>query len=1717
MKKLFSRVTLFVFLCALFILLPLSDPAPDPLAGNSSSTGSLSAVNPPVPAACNTDKTANLGAAAGQPFMQLPLLFIKNCGQADSSVSYYVKAGGQTVYFTGQGLIFELVRSTEEAGIAQEKMFLGLDFIGAGDPVIEGVSPMPGKANYLKGNDPDAWHTDIPLYREIVYRGIYNGIDLRFYDDGEGLRYDFIVNPGADLADIRLAYEGAEELAFDRGELIAGTALGEVRQTTPFIYQEHEGERMEVAGGFTLHDGGSFGFKVASYDADLPLIIDPSISYSSYFGGSGDDQINSVVLDGNYAYVCGLTASSEASFPLKPDPGAFQTTFNGGSNDAFVAKFDISTTGAASLIYSTYIGGDAVDVAEDIAVLSNEAYITGYTTSSDFPVANTTFGDSPYGNKDMFVTRLNNTGTGVLCSRYVGGTADDFASGIYIESGEEVWIAATVGSGGIACNLAYQDAYQGGFSDAFIAQLDMTDGSVGIASYFGGTGMDQGTDVTLSDSANPVLLGHTDAFEGFPDRTAGAYQTACAGGMDVFIVRFNGFPSGGLLYHTLLGGGNGDVAVCIESLPTSRQVYVGGQTWSTSGFPTTPGAYQSSTDSAAPAFITLLDMVGGGASDLKYSSYFCGYNSSNIRGIALEVADGYDHAWVTGETNSGLPIKNAFQSSFGGGSEDAFVAKFDPNESGDDSLVSSSFLGGNGNDYGYGIAINGDGRICVAGRTGSGDFDTTGGYQTTKDTGTDGFLTTLIYPVTVSTDAASSVEETTATLNGKIELLGGAACDQRGFVWGTASRNDPGDTAPGSSSYGSNWTEGGSFSVETFSRGVSSLNRGTRYYARACAHNADGWSYGEEVEFLTKPNPPASFTATAASSTQINVSWSKGSGADRTMVRRATGSYPGDRSSGTQVYFNTGTSFNDTGLNKGTQYYYRAWSEVTDDGDTQWSDTAADATDTTPFDPPTVTTSAAGSVEETTATLNGAISDTGGENCTSCGFVWDTTSNADPGNTAPGSSDYGSNWTEAGSFGAVAFNHGITALSKGSKYYVRACAQNSEGWSYGDEVEFLTKPDAPSGFSATAISSTQIDLDWTKGDGANRTMVRRKTGGYPTDRTDGTQVYFDTGSSCSDTGLTRYTTYYYRAWSEVTEGSDTQWSDANADDNARTLAELPTAVTDNVTAVEETTATLNGTISDTGGVNCDSRGFVWDTTSHADPGDTAPAASGYASNWTEAGSFGAVAFNHGITALSKGTKYYLRACAQNSEGWSYGDEVEFLTRPDEPSAFTATATGSTQIDLAWTKGEGANRTMVRRAVGGYPADRSDGVEVYFDTGSSYSDTGLTRNTTYYYRAWSEVTGSQQWSDSYVEDSEQTPAELPSVTTDAAGSVEETTATLNGSIADTGGVDCDGRGFVWDTASRADPGDTAPGASAYGSSWTEAGAFDTGAFDHGIAGLSKGTKYYARACAQNSQGWSYGDEVELLAKPDTPQGLTATAASSTQIDLAWARGEGAARTMVRRATGGYPADHTAGTQVYFGAGTSVSDTGLSPNTTYYYRAWSEVTGSQQWSDDFAQASPSTPTQTTAGNNNQATNSGFAAPGAPGGHSVLTPAKVLVPQVNVRSQRIQVGQAAVIYANVVNRGESSGTYKVELKVDDEVVETRQGTISGNMGVPLEFTVVKDTPGTYTVEIDGKRAFFTVIEQGNRSGSGTGLYIMGCTLCILGAIMAVMVILRRRSHWR
>ena len=398
--------------------------------------------------------------------------------------------------------------------------------------------------------------------------------------------------------------------------------------------------------------------------------------------------------------------------------------------------------------------------------------------------------------------------------------------------------------------------------------------------------------------------------------------------------------------------------------------------------------------------------------------------------------------------------------------------------------------------------------------------------------------------------------------------------------------------------------------------------------------------------------------------------------------------------------------------------------------------------------------------------------------------------------------------------------------------------------------------------------------------------------------------------------------------------------------------ELSTVSTESADSVEQNSATLNGILDNDGGESCQFR-FEYDIDS-AEPYD-------FNTGWTGSFSTGED-FNDTISGLEPDTTYYFRAQTKNSAGSSSGAELSFtsspvdLIPPEAPASFSAAASGSQQIDLSWTIATGANQTKVQRKQGGFPSDKDDGIEVYFSNSDSFSDTSLSPETTYYYRAWSFSQESQLWSIDGAEAQATTEKaiNIPSVSTLSAGSVEQNSATLNGMLDNDGGESCQFR-FEYDIDS-AEPYD-------FNTGWT--GSLSAGEyFNNTILGLEPDTTYYFHAQTKNSAGSSSGAEFSFtslsaaLIPPEAPASFFAVASGSEQIDLSWTRATGANQTKVQRKQSGFPSDKDDGVEIYFSNGDSFSDTGLSSQTTYYYRAWSFSEDGEQWSANNAEAQATT---------------------------------------------------------------------------------------------------------------------------------------------------------------
>jgi hypothetical protein len=610
-----------------------------------------------------------------------------------------------------------------------------------------------------------------------------------------------------------------------QGELVVSLNGGEIIQHRPVVYQNIGLTRREISGGYKILDAHTAAFALGEYDHSQPIVIDPALSYSTYFGGNVGTIINAVALgnDGS-VYVAGetvstlftnvLTAFTNYQNGITNVQNVFQPNFKGGSalGDAFVAKFASSGTN----LYFTYLGGSGDDAALGLAVdNAGHAFVTGYTDSANFPITNAPQSQiagsiDPAGvyPVDAFVTELNTNGTALVYSTYLGGNQADVGNAICVDTNDNAYVVGFTSSTNFPAQTqtnAWQKVLKCLNSilnaNAFLVEVAPGGGSqFKYASFFGGTNFDEATAVALNPTDNSIYVaGYTDSTN-FPNTNAVPGFTNLNGSTndlanyDAFVLKFNpNFSS--LVYCTFLGGSNSDWANGI-AVDKAGDAYVVGATCSTN-FPSTnfPSQLYSSvyTNLANLAAVTnaFLSKIVWNANppyaSISYSAVFGGVGYDVASGVGLDKAG---NAFVAGSTSSAnFPVTTnnlagllAPTNSSVAGLSDVFITAFNTNGV----IFYSAYLGGSGDDFANAIAVDySTGNAYIAGQTESVNFPTINAPQTALDGSIDGFLAKILQTFTVQLAAPSQV------IAGHTFLITGTATDPGNIItnltllWGT--------------------------------------------------------------------------------------------------------------------------------------------------------------------------------------------------------------------------------------------------------------------------------------------------------------------------------------------------------------------------------------------------------------------------------------------------------------------------------------------------------------------------------------------------------------------------------------------------------------------------------------------------------------------------------------------------------------------------------------------------------------------------------------------------------------------------------------------------------------------------------------------------------------------------------------------------------------------
>lgn len=717
--------------------------------------------------------------------------FVENGGQLPAEARFVHRAGAVTTY-ASQDAFWLQARTLDDASHPVAAANVRLGFVGANgsDPV--GVDLRVGRVSYLNGSQPERWVRDLRTFGGVRYPEVYAGVDLALRDQDGALEYDLLLAPGADPSEIAIRCEGADTLRVDAsGRLILGTALGDLIQDRPVTFRiGADGRRAPVECRFRLLDDQTFGFQVEGHDPSDRLVIDPTVSFTSFVGGSSSEVLNSVAIDEAGAiYATGQTLST--NFPTTA--GVFDTTFNGsgiGATDVVVIKADAT---GSTLLYATYIGGTDSDTfigefgCEIHVNGAGQATVIGTTSSSNFPVTGGALQTTRSGDRDGFVLRLDAAGSSLVYSTYLGGNGVDNAVGLTVDADGNAYVVGDTSSTNLPLTANAFDTTISGLSvlDGFIAVLSADGSQLLYATLFGGDAAELGTAIAVDAAGIAYVTGRT-ASPNFAI-TPGAFSNLDAGSDDLLAIKVDPFGPAAPAFSTAFGGSNLDSGNAI-AVDDDGNIYVVGGVRSFD-FQVTPNALDISIGGVSDAFVTKMN---SDATGLIYSTYLGGSGTSSVYdeqafGVTI---DPVGNMVVVGRTDSAnFPTAGDEADLSLGGTSDGFVTRISPNGQ---ALVFSSYIGGMFNDSCNGVAISSDGATAVVGQTSSSDLvSTPGALQPTFGGGfSDAFVMGLNFGCEGGFESFGFGCPGTG---GLVPVLEGAGCpDAGGTVTITASNGPPG-------------------------------------------------------------------------------------------------------------------------------------------------------------------------------------------------------------------------------------------------------------------------------------------------------------------------------------------------------------------------------------------------------------------------------------------------------------------------------------------------------------------------------------------------------------------------------------------------------------------------------------------------------------------------------------------------------------------------------------------------------------------------------------------------------------------------------------------------------------------------------------------------------------------------------------------------------------
>lgn len=642
-------------------------------------------------------------------------------------IKYFGKDNGMHIYFLQSAVYFVFSKqkfltdkaSNNEAPLnsgAVDMAFERMEMhFSECNPLVQ-IFPENPKAeylNYYKSNTTEQNLSNIQMFDRLIYKNLYEGIDLICMVRENGLKYEFVVHPGANPDHINIKWKGTLPKRLENGGIRYSGSMGVINESAPETFTSNG---ITIPSGFQIHRENQIKFQLGNYNHAETITIDPKLNWGTYYGNTDSDYASGITHDsqGNL-YLIGSTASTSGM----ATSGAFQTSM-AGYEDFFIAKFSKS----GNRIWSTYFGGGNEEYGHGISIdTASNVYITGYSASSGLATSGA-YQTTLAGADDGVIAKFNKNGNRIW-STYFGGSGRENSYAIVVDLKGDVFISGwTSSNSGIASSGSFQSSYNGA-NDAFIAKFDKN-GKNYWSTYYGGSGQDWGNGLALGDSGRIYVTGFTESNSGMS--SSNAFQTTLSGTRDAFLACFS--KSGARIWSTYVGGTGNESAETVSTDVTGG-VTISGNTNST-GSMATSGTHQTALAGGTDVFLTRFNSNG----KRLWSTYYGG--SSNDCALS-SVCDNFGNTYLTGYTfsSSGIATSGSHQSAFGGGSrEDAFAAQFDSSGK----RIKSTYFGGSNYDDGTGIIKSGSEIIITGGTTSSAGISSSGSYQKSYAGGQDAYI-----------------------------------------------------------------------------------------------------------------------------------------------------------------------------------------------------------------------------------------------------------------------------------------------------------------------------------------------------------------------------------------------------------------------------------------------------------------------------------------------------------------------------------------------------------------------------------------------------------------------------------------------------------------------------------------------------------------------------------------------------------------------------------------------------------------------------------------------------------------------------------------------------------------------------------------------------------------------------------------------------------------